>query len=131
MIYMYMYLNKNFEKWIFIFSNVCAHTHLRDHFFPLSLVNFFYSRIHSVFYLISLITITLSAVVGSTTSDPSVYGTSALQNVRAICEIWSLGTVIVTLLFELNQLFRYVRTWFIFFYKKEKNTKKKLHTLFI
>lgn len=63
--------------------------------------------IHSVFYLISLVTFTLSAVVGSTKSDPSVYDTSALQIMRAICEVWTLGTVIVTLLCELNQLYRH------------------------
>lgn len=99
-----MYLNKKFRKENIHFSNVCAHTP-----FPVSSVIFFYSRIHSVFYLISFVTFTLSAVVGSKTSDPSVYDTSALQIIRAICEIWTLGTVIVTLLFELNQLYRYVR----------------------
>lgn len=36
-----------------------------------------------------------------------MYDTSALQIVRVICEVWSLGTVIVTLLFELSQLYRH------------------------
>lgn len=63
--------------------------------------------IHSLFYLISFVTFTLSAVVGSKTSDPSVYDTSALQIMRAICEVWTLGAVIVTLIFELNQLYRH------------------------
>lgn len=67
--------------------------------------------IHSVFYLISFVTCTLSAVLGSKTADPSVYDTSALQIMRAICEVWTLGTVIVTLIFELNQLYRHRREY--------------------
>lgn len=55
-----------------------------------------------------------------------MYDTSALQIVRAICEVWSLGTVIVTLLFELSQLYRYVRAWFIFFDKKVRKYKKEV-----
>ncbi|XP_061176466.1 uncharacterized protein LOC133185337 [Saccostrea echinata] len=60
--------------------------------------------INSLFYIITLITITFSAIVASSTPDPSVYDLSALQIGRAVCEIWSLGMAILTLFSELNQL---------------------------
>lgn len=39
-------------------------------------------------------TITFSAIVASTTQDPTVYNNSALQIARAVCEMWSLGMII-------------------------------------
>ncbi|XP_062600338.1 transient receptor potential cation channel subfamily V member 5-like [Saccostrea cucullata] len=59
--------------------------------------------INSIFYIFSLITITFSAIVASSASDPSVYDNS-LQIARAVCEVWSLGMAILTLFSELNQL---------------------------
>ncbi|XP_062579307.1 uncharacterized protein LOC134241264 [Saccostrea cucullata] len=60
--------------------------------------------INSMFYLFSLITLTFSAIVASSTSDPSVYDNSFLQIARALCEVWSLGMAILVLFSELNQL---------------------------
>nr|XP_022293141.1 uncharacterized protein LOC111103870 [Crassostrea virginica] len=60
--------------------------------------------INSLFYIMTLITLTLSAIVASITSDPAEYDLTALQIARAACEVWSLGMAALTLLSELNQL---------------------------
>lgn len=60
--------------------------------------------LNSLFYMITLITLTFSAIVASTVPDPTVYGVSALQIARAVCEVWSLGMAALTLVSELNQL---------------------------
>ncbi|XP_061176467.1 uncharacterized protein LOC133185338 [Saccostrea echinata] len=60
--------------------------------------------INSIFYIISLITITFSAIVASSTPDPSAYDLSSPQVARAFCEVWSLGMAILILCSELNQL---------------------------
>jgi hypothetical protein len=69
---------------------------------------FFRFRVNSLFYIITLFTLTLSAIVASTLPDPAVNDLSPLQLARAVCEIWSLGMAVLTLLSELNQLRKYV-----------------------
>lgn len=51
-------------------------------------------------------TITFSAIVASTTQDPTVYDNSALQIARAVCEMWSLGMIIYKFLDEIQQLYK-------------------------
>nr|XP_034331697.1 uncharacterized protein LOC117690957 [Crassostrea gigas] len=72
----------------------------------------------SLLNLITLMTITFSAIVASTTQDPTVYDNSALQIARAVCEMWSLGMIIYKLLYEIQQLyklrlqyFKYASNW--------------------
>ncbi|XP_056016066.1 uncharacterized protein LOC125675377 isoform X2 [Ostrea edulis] len=60
--------------------------------------------INSLFYIITLFTITFSAILASTLPDPAVNDLSALHIARAVCEIWSLGMAVLTLFSELNQL---------------------------
>nr|XP_022293145.1 uncharacterized protein LOC111103871 isoform X2 [Crassostrea virginica] len=59
--------------------------------------------INSLFWIITLFTLTLSAIVASTTPDPAEYDLSALQITRAACEVWSLGMAALTLLSEMDQ----------------------------
>lgn len=51
-------------------------------------------------------TITFSAIVASTTQDPTVYNNYALQIARAVCEMWSLGMIIYKFLDEIQQLYK-------------------------
>lgn len=59
---------------------------------------------HFLFNLITLVTITYSAIVASTAKDPTAYNVTVLQIARGICEVWSLGMTIFTLSSEINQI---------------------------
>ncbi|XP_052711006.1 uncharacterized protein LOC128185454 [Crassostrea angulata] len=68
--------------------------------------------------LITLVTITFSAIVASTAQDPTLYNNSALQIARAVFEMWSLGMTFYKLLHEIQQLrklrlqyFKYASNW--------------------
>ncbi|GFO43033.1 transient receptor potential cation channel subfamily v member [Plakobranchus ocellatus] len=59
-------------------------------------------QMNSFLFLLTLLCLTFSVVVGVTTSDPTVYDTP-IQVVRGVFEAWSLLAAMATFCLELNQ----------------------------
>lgn len=72
--------------------------------FPLRKKRNIFSRYNLQLNMITLITITFSAIVASTTKDPTVYNIDALQIARGICEVWSLGMTVHILITNIYQI---------------------------
>ncbi|KAK3098318.1 hypothetical protein FSP39_018374 [Pinctada imbricata] len=69
------------------------------------------SIVNSFFYILTLFSLTFAGITAATISDPMQYN-SPLQIARGVFEIWSFGMATITLLTEINQLFKHKLEYF-------------------